>query len=1232
MTRANTEHAVKTLLRERILIIDGAMGTMIQRHSLAEPDFRGREFAEHDRPLQGNNDLLSITRPDIIEAIHRGYVEAGADLITTNTFNSTTISMADYGLESRVRDINLAAAACARRVVDAQNRRTPDRPRFVVGTLGPTNRTASLSPDVNRPGFRAISWAELVAAYSEQVDALLDGGVDLLLIETVFDTLNCKAALFATRQVLARRDVDVPILVSGTITDASGRTLSGQTTEAFWISISHVPLLSVGLNCALGAAQMRPYVQELSRVASCHVSCHPNAGLPNEMGLYDETPSSMAGILRGFAEEGLLNLVGGCCGTTPDHIHEIAEAVRSFPPRTQPEIEPLPRWSGLEPFVRTKDIVFINVGERTNISGSAKFRKLIRDGNLDAAVHVARQQVESGAQIIDINMDEGLIDSAAMMKAFLNLIASEPDIARVPVMIDSSDFGVIVAGLECCQGKSIVNSISLKEGEETFRKHARLVRELGASVVVMAFDGLGQADTYERKIEICTRSYRILVDEVGFPPEDIIFDPNILTVGTGMKEHARFGIDYIEAVRTIKSTLPRALTSGGVSNISFSLRGNDAVREAIHSVFLFHAIRAGLDMGIVNAGQLGIYEEIPKELLELIEDVLFDRREDATDRLVRFAESVKGGVRQDKEDDAWRKLPVEKRLEHALVQGITAHIELDTAEALEKLGSPLAVIEGPLMDGMNVVGDLFGSGRMFLPQVVKSARVMKQSVAWLTPFMEEERRRNPQSSRATKVLLATVKGDVHDIGKNIVGVVLRCNNYEVIDLGVMVPAQKILETAKREAVQVIGLSGLITPSLHEMVHVARELEREGFRVPLLIGGATTSRKHTAVKIDPEYSRPVVHVLDASRAVGVVSHLVSEAQSEGYATSIANEYVRIRSDYGRKQEVDLYPIADARRLGFNATVENSKLVPPLRPGCHVLAKYDISELRTRIDWSPFFIAWELSGSYPKIFEHPERGEEARKLYVDANQLLDELARSGAIEARGVLGLFPANRVGDDVEVWSDDRRTRPRTVFHMLRQQKRLRDERARLSLADFLLPREADVVDWIGAFAVTTGIGCDELARHHESRGDDYMAILVKVVADRLAEAFAERLHERVRQEFWGYSPAENLSNEDLIRGRYRGIRPAHGYPACPDHTEKGPLWELLDVERSIGMSLTESFAMWPPASVSGLYFAHPESTYFGLGEIGRDQIEDYASRKGMSVPEMEAWLAPVLGYEPVTA
>ena len=1219
-------HPIVAALQDRILLVDGAMGTMIQAHELEEEDFRGSSFADHPNALKGNNDLLSITQPEIIADIHRRFLDAGSDIISTNTFNSTSISMADYAMEAEVYNINVTAARLANKVVAEFNERDPSKPRYVLGVLGPTNKTLSISPDVNDPGFRGITWAEMVAAYIEQGSALIEGGVDMLMVETVFDTLNCKAALYALDALQKERGTRVPVMVSGTIVDASGRTLSGQTPEAFWISVSHASLLSVGLNCALGAKELRPYLTEIAAVASCFVSCHPNAGLPNDLGGYDQTPSDMAAIVGEFAASGLVNIVGGCCGTTPDHLQAIREAVEPHAPRTRPDLPRCPRFSGLEPFAITEETNFVNVGERTNISGSRKFAKLILAKEYEAAVDIARQQVDNGAQIIDVNMDEGLLDSVEAMRTFLNLIAAEPSISRVPVMIDSSEWRVLEAGLECVQGKGIVNSISLKEGEGVFRQYAEAIRSYGAGVVVMAFDEEGQAETIERKLEICTRSYRILVDEVGFPPEDIIFDPNILTVATGIEEHNRFGINFIEATRRIKEMLPCASVSGGVSNISFSFRGNNTVREAMHSAFLFHAIDAGLDMGIVNAGQLEVYDEIPQELLVLVEDVLFDRHPEATERLISFAETVKGKSKTTVVDDAWRKASVEDRLKHALVKGIDGFIEEDTEEARSKLGQPLRVIEGPLMDGMNVVGDLFGAGQMFLPQVVKSARVMKKSVAYLTPFLEAEKARGGRES-AGKILMATVKGDVHDIGKNIVGVVLRCNNYEVIDLGVMAPFQKILEAARSESVDIVGLSGLITPSLHEMVNVAQEMEREGFDLPLLIGGATTSRTHTAVKVAPKYSGCTIHVLDASRAVGVVGKLMSEAQRDDYVTQIRDEYQRTQESYDRKGPASLLSLAEARGRAFNASPEESQIVKPAALGVQLLDDYPLEELVACIDWSPFFTVWEMPGNYPRILSDERCGEKACELFDDAQRMLAEIVAAKKLTARGVFGLFPANRVGDDIEVYGDEERRDLLTVFRTLRQQRPASNEKARLALADYVLGKESGAVDYIGAFAVTAGIGVEELVAEYESDHDDYGAIMVKALADRLAEAFAERLHERVRREFWAYARDEDLSNEELIRCSYRGIRPAPGYPACPDHTEKPALWELLDIERSAGISLTESFAMIPAASVSGFYFAHPAARYFGIGQIGRDQIEDYAVRKGMTVEDVETWLAQSLGY-----
>jgi len=1229
MTGTQVRHRLRELLGQRILILDGAMATMIQRHGLSEEDFRGERFAEHSRPLKGDNDLLSLTRPDIIEAIHRGYLEAGADIIETNTFNGTRISQSDYGLESVVRELNTAAARLARRAADAFTARTPEKPRFVAGVLGPTNRTASLSPDVNDPGFRNVTFDELVTAYAEQAEGLLDGGVDLLLVETVFDTLNCKAALFAIHGLLRARQADVPLMVSGTITDQSGRTLSGQTTEAFWNSVSHADLFSVGLNCALGADQLRPYLEDLSRVARVPVSCHPNAGLPNAFGGYDDTPEHMAGVLREYARHGWLNIVGGCCGTTPDHIRAIAEAVAGLAPRAVPTPEPYTRLSGLEPLTIRPETGFVNVGERTNVTGSSKFARLIREGDYEAALHIARDQVTNGAQMIDVNMDEGMLDSKAAMVRFLSLIASEPDIAKVPIMIDSSKWEVIEAGLKCVQGKGVVNSISLKEGVEAFIEQARKIRQYGAAVVVMAFDQRGQADSYERKVEILSEAYRILTEEVGFPPQDILLDPNIFAVATGIEEHANYALDYINAARTLKERFPHCLVSGGVSNVSFAFRGTNTVREAIHAVFLYHALRAGMDMGIVNAGQLPVYDDIAPELRQAIEDVLLNRRPDATDRLMELARGVEGKGIARKRDLAWRDQPVEKRLAHALVEGITDFIEADAEEARQKAARPIQVIEGPLMDGMNIVGDLFGSGRMFLPQVVKSARVMKKAVAYLVPFIEEERAAGGAAPRSNgKIVLATVKGDVHDIGKNIVAVVLRCNNYEVIDLGVMVPAAKILDTARTERADAIGLSGLITPSLDEMMHVARELEREHFDVPLLIGGATTSKAHTAVKIEPCYHGPTVHVLDASRGVGVVGNLLSPERRGAFASQVRAEYVRVREAHAGRQAVGhLQPLAEARRRKLALDWKGYRPVPPPRLGVASFPDYPLAELASYIDWSPFFRAWELHGAYPRILEDATTGAAARALFQDGQRLLQRIVSEKRFRARGVFGLFPANAVGDDIEVYADDRRNRVVAVLHHLRQQAEKPPDRPNLCLADFVAPNESGVPDYVGAFAVTVGAEVEQFAREFERAHDDYQAIMTKALGDRLAEAFAERLHQRIRTELWGYARAEALGNEDLIREKYAGIRPAPGYPACPDHTEKRTLFDLLDAGHHAGVTLTENWAMLPASTVAGWYLGHPEAYYFGLGKIDRDQVADYAQRKGMTVTEVERWLRPNLGY-----
>ncbi|HOB62610.1 MAG TPA: methionine synthase [Candidatus Competibacteraceae bacterium] len=1225
------------LLARRILILDGAMGTMIQSYRLQETDYRGERFRDWPRDLKGNNDLLVLTQPAIIQAIHAAYLDAGADIIETNTFNSTTISMHDYGMESLVPELNREAARLARAAADQYS--TPERPRFVAGVLGPTNRTASLSPDVNNPGFRNIDFDRLVAAYTEATQALVEGGADLLLVETIFDTLNAKAALFAIQQYFDQTGIRRPVMISGTITDASGRTLSGQTTEAFWNSLSHIRPLSFGLNCALGATQLRPYVAELARIADTFVSAHPNAGLPNAFGEYDETPEQMAATIREFATSGFLNIVGGCCGTTPTHIRAIAAAVQDVPPRPLPAIEPRCRLAGLEPLNIGPDSLFVNVGERTNVTGSAAFKRLIKTGDYNAALDVARQQVENGAQIIDINMDEGMLDSQEAMVTFLNLIAAEPDISRVPVMVDSSKWEILEAALKCIQGKPVVNSISLKEGEAAFVHHARLIRCYGAAAIVMAFDEQGQADSEDRKFTICQRAYRILTEQLDFPPQDIIFDPNIFAVATGIEEHNRYAVDFIEATQRIKTELPHALISGGVSNVSFSFRGNNPVREAIHSVFLYHAIGAGMTMGIVNAGQLAIYAEIPTELRERVEDVILNRRPDATERLLEIADQYKDDASARTGSEArntgadWRSWPVAKRLEHALIKGIDEFIEADTEEARQQFARPLQVIEGPLMDGMNVVGDLFGAGKMFLPQVVKSARVMKKSVAYLIPFIESEQAEGERRSNG-RIVMATVKGDVHDIGKNIVGVVLQCNNFEVIDLGVMVPGQKILDTAREQQADMIGLSGLITPSLDEMVHVAGEMQRQGFTIPLLIGGATTSTMHTAVKIDPQYPGPVIYVKDASRAVGVAQSLVSVDGKADYVARTKADYADKRQQHAnRRQREPLLPLAQARA---NRPALDWSIYNPTRPGFlgrYLFDDYPLAELVERIDWTPFFQTWELRGRYPAILSDAAQGEQARQLFADAQAMLERIVAERWLTARAIIGFYPANRSGDDdIALYTDDSRERTLLTIHHLRQQGPKPAGKPHYCLADWIAPRESGVADYLGAFAVTAGIGIDERVAAFERAHDDYSAILLKALADRLAEALAERMHERVRQEFWGYAADERLSNEELIAESYRGIRPAPGYPACPDHTEKGLLWWLLDVDRNIGLHLTESFAMTPTAAVSGWYFSHPEARYFGVGRLDRDQVADYAQRKGWTTAEAEKWLAPNLGYEPDNA
>ena len=1218
---------IRAELEKRVLILDGAMGTMIQDLKLSEADFRGARFSGHPKDLRGANDILVLTQPEAIQKIHREYLAAGADIIETNTFNATSVGLAEYGLDGVIYELNLEAARLAKRAADAFT--TPEKPRFVAGALGPTNRTASLSPDVNRPGFRAIDFDGLVTAYGEQVRGLIDGGVDLLLIETVFDTLNCKAALFAAETVMAERGARLPLMVSGTLTDASGRTLSGQTLEAFWISVSHADLLSVGLNCALGPKELHAYIEELSGLAPVFTSAYPNAGLPNAFGGYDETAQRMIEVMEEWFRGGWVNILGGCCGTTPDHIRVFAETAATYPPRVPPSVPAYPAFAGLEPLVIRPETNFVNVGERTNVTGSRKFARLVTTGDFEGALRVARDQVEGGAQLIDVNMDEGMLDSEAAMVAFLNLVAAEPDIARLPVMIDSSKWAVLEAGLKRTQGKSVVNSLSLKEGEETFREQARLVRRYGAAAVVMAFDESGQADTFERRIGICERAYHILLDE-GFKSHDIIFDPNIFPVATGLEAHNAYALDFLRAAEWIKANLPGALVSGGVSNISFSFRGNNAVREAMHAAFLYHAVQAGMDMGIVNPAMLEIYEAVPPDLLTLVEDVLLNRSPDATERLLAFAETVKGDTKRDVKSEAWREEAVEARLEHALVKGITDFIEADAEEARVKCGSPLEVIEGPLMRGMNTVGDLFGSGRMFLPQVVKSARVMKKAVAYLQPFLEAESTLEgvKKARHAGKVLLATVKGDVHDIGKNIVGVVLACNNFEIIDLGVMVPATTILETARREKVDVVGLSGLITPSLDEMVHVAKEMERQGFRLPLLIGGATTSRIHTAVKIAPQYSGLTVHVLDASRSVGVVAKAVSEEGRSRLEHETRTQYEDLRRKHeARGAARQLVSLKEARRNGPRFDWTDTAITPPPL-GTRRFENYPLTDLVPYIDWSPFFLAWELSGRYPQIFEDAGVGGPARALFNDAQTLLTRIVNEKLLTAKGVVGFYPANSVGDDLEIYTDESRQNVRAVLHTLRQQGEKRNGQPNLALADYVAPKTSRIGDYLGAFAVAIH-GAGALAATFERDHDDYNAIMVKALADRLAEAFAERLHERVRREYWGYAAEECLSNDDLIFERYRGIRPAPGYPAQPDHTEKPALFALLDAENAANIALTESYAMHPAAAVSGLYFAHPEARYFAVGKLQKDQVEDYAARKGMRVAEVERWLGPNLAYEP---
>lgn len=1238
--RPDATERLRGLLRERILVLDGAMGTLIQGHQPGEQEFRGERFANWGSDVKGNSDLLNLTQPELIRDIHRAYLEAGADVVETNTFTATSIAQADYGMQDLAYELNLAGARVARAACDEVA--TEERPRFVAGSLGPTNRTASISPDVNDPGARNVTYDELVAAYLEQARGLVDGGADLLLVETIFDTLNAKAAIFALETLFEEHGRRWPVMLSGTITDASGRTLSGQVTEAFWHSVKHVRPLVVGLNCALGASELRPYVAELSRLADTFVSAHPNAGLPNAFGEYDESAEQMAATIGEFAASGLVNLVGGCCGTTPEHIAAIGAAVAPAAPRALAERHPGLHLAGLEPLTVTEDSLFVNVGERTNITGSARFRKLVKDGDYDTALAVAAQQVENGAQVIDVNMDEGMIDGVAAMDRFLKLVASEPDISRVPVMVDSSKWEVIEAGLKCVQGKPIVNSISMKEGEEKFVEHATLCRKYGAAAVVMAFDEDGQADNLERRKAICERAYRILVDRVGFPAEDIIFDPNVFAVATGIEEHASYGLDFIEATRWIKANLPGALVSGGISNVSFSFRGNNPVREAIHAVFLYHAIRAGLDMGIVNAGALVPYDEVDPDLRERIEDVVLNRRPDAAERLLEAAEEHArqhqgGGAAVEAQEAEWRALPLGERITHALVKGIDTHVESDTellrAEIAERGGRPIEVIEGPLMDGMNVVGDLFGAGKMFLPQVVKSARVMKKAVAYLIPFIEQEKLDNPQYATAKEtngtIVMATVKGDVHDIGKNIVGVVLQCNNFEVIDLGVMVPVQKILDTAAEIDADAVGLSGLITPSLDEMVTVASEMQRRGLTIPLLIGGATTSRAHTAVKVDRAYDGPVVWVKDASRSVPTLATLLSDERRPQLLADLQQDYDSLRKRHAVKHD---RPMVSLKRARANRTpIEWDGYAPPAprQSGVHVLEDYDLGELREYIDWQPFFNAWEMKGRFPDILNNPATGEAAGALYADAQAMLDRIVEEKWLTARGVYGFFPASAVGDDTELYTDESRTEVLATLHHLRQQGDHREGVPNRSLADYVAPRETGLPDHVGAFAVTTGIGTQERVAAFRKDSDDYSAILLESLADRLAEAFAERLHQRVRTEFWGHVADEDLANEDLIAEKYVGIRPAPGYPACPEHTEKQTLWKLLDVERNAGITLTDSMAMWPGAAVSGWYFSHPQSQYFVVGRLGREQVAEYAERKGWTLAEAERWLSPNLGYDP---
>lgn len=1223
------KHPIYEILKSRILLMDGAMGTMIQRYKLKEADFRGEQFKDHPTDLQGCNDLLSITKPEIIREIHEAYFEAGADIIETNTFNGTSISMVDYQMEPMTYAINKASAEIAKKAAEKFSKLTPNKPRFVAGALGPTNKTASMSPDVNNPGFRAISYDQLVEAYQEQAEGLMDGGADILLIETIFDTLNAKAAMFAVENAFEKKGRRLPLMISGTITDASGRTLSGQTTEAFLTSVAHGNLLSVGLNCALGAKEMRPYLADLSSKAPMFVSVYPNAGLPNQFGEYDESPEAMAAQLKEFVDSGFANIIGGCCGTTPDHIREFEKVAKAGMPRQIPAIEKQMRLSGLEPLTIFPGSNFINVGERTNVSGSRKFARLIREGNYEDALAIARDQVEGGAQIIDVNVDEAMLDSEKEMVTFLHMMMSEPDIAKLPIMIDSSKWSVIEGGLKCLQGKAIVNSISMKEGEDEFRRQARLVKKYGAAVIVMAFDEEGQAASLERKIEICQRAYNILTREVGFPAEDIIFDPNILTVATGIEEHNNYAVDYLNATKWIKENLPHAKVSGGVSNLSFSFRGNDVVREAMHSAFLYHAIKAGMDMGIVNPGMLQIYDEIPKDLLQLVEDVILNRRKDGTDRLIAYADKVKDSGKKEEKHNAWRDTSVQERLKHALVKGIVEFIEEDTEEARLQYPRALEVIEQPLMDGMNIVGDLFGSGKMFLPQVVKSARVMKKAVAVLLPYIEAEKAEGGASHSAGKVLLATVKGDVHDIGKNIVGVVLACNNFEVIDLGVMVHADKILQTAIDENVDVLGLSGLITPSLEEMVHVAQEMTRRKMSIPLLIGGATTSEIHTAVKIDPNYAHPVVHVRDASKSVGVVASLLSKDHKDKFVAEVSDKYADIREKYeSSKLEGKYVSLEEARKNKIEIDWATSPTYKPSFLGNKYFTEYDLAEIREYIDWTFFFHSWRINGKYPAIFNDPVKGEEAKKLFDDANEMLDKIVHEKRLQANAVIGFYPAASVDDDLELFADENHDKPLTKFSFLRNQQEKPDNTPNLSLSDFVAPKTSGKHDYIGGFAVTAGIGLEQWVEEYEADNDDYNAIMMKILADRLAEAFAELMHAKVRKEFWAYVPDENLSIEETIREKYQGIRPAPGYPACPEHSEKRVLFDLLQAEENADIHLTENFAMYPAASVSGYYFAHPQSQYFNLGKVAKDQVEDYAKRKNLTTEQVEKLLNVNLNYK----